>query len=431
MATQALTTRGIDALPAPRTRIEIFDLLTPGLAIRVTPTGHKSWTLLYRHQGRHRRLTLGRYPDLGLAEARRKAIRERGRIVDGADPATEKQDDRATFGDTIDALFTAYEVRYEKRKSWHEVKRILKHDVLPFWGHRRVQDITRRDVRELVENKARAAPVMANRVLARVSAFLTFALERDWIDANPAFRIRKPTDETSRDRVLTREELRAVWAALHETEARDDHGLPLPRLSAPLNDAFVVLLLTAQRCGEVCRMKWRDVDLETGWWTIPGQDAKNHDAHRVPLTALAREILHRRHQRDDDKYVFSSNGHAAVADRAKKAAAHLCRGLPFQFRAHDFRRTAASYMAEAGVDRMHIAHVLNHRSVTRSSVTAIYDRYNYDKEKRAALEKWAQVLASSVSPKSKDTKAPTQRAPVASAYELTAQSAVSPQPTAT
>ena len=81
-----------------------------------------------------------------------------------------------------------------------------------------------------------------------------------------------------------------------------------------------------------------------------------------------------------------------MADRAKKAAAILSRGLTFSFRAHDLRRTAASYMAEAGIDRMYIAHVLNHRSVTRSSVTAIYDRYHYDKEKRTALETWAREL---------------------------------------
>ena len=108
------------------------------------------------------------------------------------------------------------------------------------------------------------------------------------------------------------------------------------------------------------------------------------------------EILERRAKAEnrDDRYVFSNHGHTCVVDRAKKAAAMLCNGgVSFHFRAHDLRRTAASYMGEAGVDRFHIAHVLNHRSVTHSTVTAIYDRYRYDKEKRAALEKWAEVLS--------------------------------------
>jgi integrase len=100
----------------------------------------------------------------------------------------------------------------------------------------------------------------------------------------------------------------------------------------------------------------------------------------------------------------------------------LCKGgLSFQFRAHDLRRTAASYMGEAGVDRFHIAHVLNHRSVTHSTVTAIYDRYRYDKEKRAALEKWAEVLFGIVDVKPAPTRAPARRATRANVYEFRRQ----------
>jgi integrase len=129
---------------------------------------------------------------------------------------------------------------------------------------------------------------------------------------------------------------------------------------------------------------------------IPGNVSKNHDPHRVPLTSMVLEILGRRARAEnaDDRYVFSNDRHTCVADRAKQAAAILCKGgVSFHFRAHDLRRTAASYMGEAGVDRFHIAHVLNHRSVTHSTVTAIYDRYRYDREKRVALEKWAEVLS--------------------------------------
>src|SRR5688572_33318827 len=104
MAVQAFTARGLDALNPQATRYEVFDALTPGLAIRVTPSGHKSWVLLYRHHGRLRRLTLGRYPDRGLAGARKEALNARGRVLDGADPAAEKHDERATYGDTVGAL---------------------------------------------------------------------------------------------------------------------------------------------------------------------------------------------------------------------------------------------------------------------------------------------------------------------------------------
>src|SRR5207249_550140 len=102
------------------------------------------------------------------------------------------------------------------------------------------------------------------RMLSRISRLFSFAVERDWIDANPAFRIRKPGEEKSRDRVLSRNELRELWTAVHQTEANDGEGKPLPRLSKTLNDAFIVMLLTAQRSGEVCRMRWQDVDMDRG-----------------------------------------------------------------------------------------------------------------------------------------------------------------------
>jgi integrase len=225
----------------------------------------------------------------------------------------------------------------------------------------------------------------------------------------------------SRDRVLTRDELRELWAALGETEAKNTDDKPIPRLSQMLNDAFIMMLLTAQRCGEVCQMQWSDVDLTTGWWAIPGEVTKNHDPHRVPLTSMVLEILERRAsaKNADDRYVFSNHRHTCVADCAKKAAAILCKGgVSLHFRAHDLRRTAASYMGEAGVDRFDIAHVLNHRSVTHSTVTAVYDRYRYDKEKRAALEKWAAVLTQIVDIQPAPTAAPARPVARANVYEF-------------
>src|SRR5262249_47310582 len=146
-----------------------------------------------------------------------------------------------------------------------------------------------------------------------------------------------------------------------------------------------------------------------GWWTIPAEASKNHDPHRVPLVREASEILKRRQTDRDERYVFSNHHNTSVAARAKKAASSLSRGLSFEFRAHDLRRTAASFMGEAGVDRFHIAHVLNHRSVTHSTVTAIYDRYRYDKEKRDAVEKWANVLRAIIGAKPAPKKARARR----------------------
>lgn len=173
-------------------------------------------------------------------------------------------------------------------------------------------------------------------------------------------------------------------------------------------------------------MRWQDVDLMTGWWLIPAETSKNADPHRVPLTPLVMDILTRRSKAEnrDSRYVFSNHRSTCVVDRAKKAAAILCNGwVSFHFRAHDLRRTAASYMGEAGIDRFHIAHVLNHRSVTHSTVTAIYDRYRYDKEKRAALEKWAAVLSGIVEVKPAPPTALARRAQGQNVYECKRRSA--------
>lgn len=397
----ALTARTVAALKADQGQVDYWDKSLAGFGLRVSPT-KKVWTIFYRQKGRVRRHTLGRYPDLSLADARVVARKALHRTALGADPGAEKQTERGTYGDTVKALVDLYERKAKQKRSWPEERRILQNIVLPAWEHRLVKDIRRRDVRELVEAKAEKAPVMANRLLSRISRLFNFAMDHEWIDANPAARLTKPGAEHSRDRVLTRDEVRELWPALHETEVRDaagelvkdDEGNPIPRLSKTLNDAFVVMLLTAQRMGEVCGMRWDDVNLEAGWWTIPGTDTKNQDSHRVPLTKDVVDILKRRKEtaKPDAIYVFSNRKGTSVADRAKKAASTLSQGLSFSFRAHDLRRTAASRMAEAGVRREHIAHVLNHRSVTKSSVTAIYDRYSYDAEKRTALTTWAQVL---------------------------------------
>jgi integrase len=142
-------------------------------------------------------------------------------------------------------------------------------------------------------------------------------------------------------------------------------------------------------------MRWQNLDLKSPpWWTIPAELAKNGQPHRVPLTADVVEIIKAQcpdQEREPDRYVFAHLGES-VKDRAKKAGAALSRTLGFQFRGHDLRRTAATRMAEAGVPRQHISAVLNHVQAGPTA-TRVYDRYSYDAEKRAALERWAKELS--------------------------------------
>ena len=413
---ERLNDRRIAALPtpSPETRqLDYWDETLRGFGVRVSYGGRRAFVVRYRVNRRLRRLTLGPYPGLSLADARRKAREVLGDVARGDDPAQDKQErrDAETFG----GLAKSYlEVAEKRHRSWKEEKRIIDKDLLPDLGFRLLVDIRRRDVRELVEAIARKrkAPVMANRTLGVLSRMFNFALDREWIEASPAARIPEPGEERSRERVLGDDELRELWVSLEsrakQVEPADDEdaqeeGERKPQITPATAQAFQVQLLTAQRPGEVRSMKWADVDLEAGWWSIPGAVAKNGQAHRVPLTRTVVDILKPRLKAAGESAIFvfeNRRGAGSVAHRGKKAASALCKSLTFEFRAHDLRRTAATRMAEAGVPRDHIAKVLNHVE-GGPAATRVYDRYDYDTEKRDALERWARRLAAIVEGKTK------------------------------
>jgi integrase len=233
---------------------------------------------------------------------------------------------------------------------------------------------------------------------------LNFAVEHDWIDANPAAHIKKPTPETSRTRVLTDDEIRRVWRILSNLPTTADRPAPGRKRATgskddplcPIHARFAALLkirmLTAQRGGETARMRWSHLDLGAGWWTIPASDAKNGETHRVPLVADAVSIITalepKADERKADDYVFLRGD---VLVRAKNSPSVVARALDIDFRGHDLRRTAATRMAAAGIPRDHISRVLNHVE-GGPRATAVYDRHTYDREKQIALETWARTL---------------------------------------
>jgi integrase len=395
--------------------IDLRDGLARGLILTVLPSGRRQWSVRYVYKGKHRRLPLGDWPTLTLAKAREAARDERTKIRNGQDPAADRAAAKAKRTDTIAALVTAYLDEHAKphKRSAAEDERVLTVDVLPYWRDKAVRELTRQDIKaRLRAILKRGAPIAANRTLAVIRKMLNYAVDEEWIDANPAARIKRLAPEVSRERVLTDDELRALWRCLsnlpttaekpapgrpsRRREKRDED--PLCPVSAPLAAALKVRLLTAQRGGEVARMRWEDLDLLAGWWTIPGSDTKNGEAHRVPLTSDVLEIVKaQRHddEQDEDEepegYVFSALGGGSVAARSKKAAAQLSKVLKFDFRGHDLRRTAATRMAAAGVPSAHISHVLNHVQ-GGARATRVYDRHSYDREKRTALETWQREL---------------------------------------
>ena len=386
MPSVTMTAQWVDRVKPPAAgQVDYFDAKLPGFGLRVSHGGKRAWVLLYRLKGdpRKRRLTLGEYPALSLADARDDA---RAKLVDvdrGDDPAAEKQADKAAM--TFAELAADYLERHAKKvkRSWKEDERILTHDLLPAWGRRKAHEITRRDVMHLLDAIAdRGAPIQANRTRALVSKVYNWALGRDLVLHNPCLQVKAVATENQRDRVLSESEIRAVW--------REFEGL-----DTLMGAIFKLRLLTAQRGGEVETMRWADVDLAAGWWTIPAEFAKNGLSHRVPLAPQVVAVLRgvERVSRGG-AWVFPSpkrKGHHI--NSVNKAAERIKAGAGVDFTPHDLRRTAASHMTGMGISRLVVSKILNH---VEQGITRVYDRHSYDAEKRQALDAWAERLGAIV-----------------------------------
>ena len=371
-----LSAQSIRGLPPPTSgSVEYFDDSTPGLSLRITPKRTRTWSLLYRANGIQKRLTLGRYPAVGLADARELAQQAQRTVAKGGDPVGDKRAARHAL--TFEELAAEYIERYAKleKKSWAEDQRQIDANLRPVWKMKAAEAVSRRDVRDLLDSMAaQGARIGANRTRALISKIYNFGLERELVDQNPAIGVAKVTRERSRERVLTADELRRVWAAC-DTQS--------PHVAA----WFRLRLATAQRGGEILRMRWQDRIGE--WWTVPADFVKNRQGHRVYLNPIAREILAGIIPTEGYEWVFPESLMGDFKHVSRRLAREN-RANVSDFRGHDLRRTAASVMTSGGVPRFIVARILNH-SESRD-ITGVYDRYSYDREKRAAMVFWAKQL---------------------------------------
>lgn len=380
---KTLDARSVAALKPPKSgQVDYWDTKTPGFGIRVSVGGTKSWMLMYRDAMKSKkRLRLGEWPEMGLADARQAAKSYGGQVADGGNPAADKAAAKAepTFGEFA-AVYLERHARVNKKpRSVHEDILMLNADLLPHWRNHKLSDIHRKDVIALLDAiVARGAGVHANRVRALVSKMFSFAIARDLTEMNPAYKVPRPVTEVARDRVLAPDEIRRLWKALDGE-------------SSKAVAVFKLALLTAARRGELLGMEWSELDLDAAWWTIPAARSKNGLAHRVPLVpsavALLRAIEADNH---DSQYVFRGGRVGRPIANPQKWLLRLRQRARLQdFRLHDVRRTVASNLSALGVPRLVVSKVLNH---VETGITAVYDRHSYDAEKRSALLKWERHL---------------------------------------
>ncbi len=379
---------------------ELWDSRISGLCLRVSPGGACTWTFRYRPKDStsFKRLSLGRYPEVGLSLARQRAEEKRVEVAGGADPQGERKAKREASALTFDSVADAYLERYAKphKRSWANDALYLKAHVRPAWGARPANRISRADAATLLDAIAKAAPTSANRTQSILSRLFNWAIESGLLEVNPLARMPKRAKETAKDRVLSSDEIRVLWRAIGDG-----------RVYESVTAALRFLLLTGLRPGEVAGAaiaELADVDnAARARLEIPAARMKGGRAHVVPLAPMALAIVRAQLGRavEGQTHVFPS----AFADRGPIARHSLSQGLRRIIEAlpdakavrrpyptpHDFRRTLATGLAALGVPREDRLAVLAH---AQGDVHGIhYDKHDRFAEKRRALEAWENHLA--------------------------------------
>ena len=374
----------------------VWDEALPGFGVKVNAGGSRQYVVQFRSTGgESKRVTLGRVDALAPDDARRAARETLAKVQLGSDPHAERAEERARAATTLERVVARYLEAVGARlkpRSLDEVTRHLKAHWKPL-ADLPLHKVKRADVAaRLAEISRGHGPIAANRARAALSALYAWAMGQGLVDANVVVGTNRPAEEVARDRVLTNDELAAIWTACRE----DDHGR-IVRL----------LMLTGQRREEVAGIRWSELDLEDGVWSLPAARTKNKRPHDVPLSSEAVALLRAiPKQRDRDLVFGSGKGGFSGWSKAKKEldtriakASDSAEGHPTAepdpatkaqpWRLHDLRRTAATRMAELGTLPHVVEAVLNHVSGHKSGVAGIYNRATYAPEKKAALELWA------------------------------------------
>ncbi|MFH1919446.1 MAG: site-specific integrase [Planctomycetota bacterium] len=350
--------RRIEALgPPAKGREQYRDAKTPGLVVRVTHTGAKSFAVYKKVNGRPVRFKLGTFPTMTVEQARRQAADILGEIAKGKNPAVARHEARHEA--TVGGLF-AYWLDYARqhKRTWKEDERLYNKFLKP-WANRQLSSVTRRNVEALHARVGEQnGRYQANRLLAFIRAAFNKADRLDYHGPNPTTGIKKFPEE-SRDRYLEGHELRALFVALTQEESL-------------FADFILLALLTGARRGNLQAMQWADVNLDLGVWRIP--QTKSGRPVLVPLIPAAVEILTRRFEEaNGSPWVFPTRSRTGHLVEPKTAWKRVCAraGLP-DLRLHDLRRSLGSWQAKGGASLPIIGKSLGHQD--GSPATSIYAR---------------------------------------------------------
>ena len=373
MPKRRLTELTVHKLPPAAATYLVWDTHQRGLAIRIQPTGRKAWYVVYSRRGRPRWLHLGDAGVIGLADARQMAAEAMLAVAKGKDPAAEKRAERGAG--TFAELAERYVEHYAKRrnKSWAQADKLIRRHALPRWGKLQAASISRADVRAMMSRIE--APVLANQVLAAVSAVFSWAVKQEVVGTNPCRGVDRNATR-SRERVLSDSELPRFWSAF------DDASLVV-------GTALKTMLLSGQRPCEISHM--RHEHIVDGWWEMPGEPVpalgwpgtKNSQTHRIWLPAPAQALLAELDDKAAEGFVFAGPGGRPV-DGLDAAMRAICAKLGVERATpHDLRRTHGSTITALGFGRDAMNRIQNHRE---GGIASVYDRHGYAEETKRVMD---------------------------------------------
>ncbi len=362
--------------PPETGRLEIFDSIVPALALRVTPTGARTYVVRGRVKGRPEsiRVTVGDARGMKLSDARQQASDVLQQMRAGNDPRRGEQRD-ITLAELVDDWVALHLARRSERYR-DEAVRAIRY-AFPQLLQRPAAQITKADAVTVLDRLVRAGKtVMAGRTLAYSRAAFSWAQKRDLVPTNPFANLPIAAGGTERDRVLIDDELVKVWTATG-------------KLGYPFGPSVRLMTLTLQREDEVAGMRWSELDLDRSLWRIPGARMKNGRAHDVHLSEPARAILRDLPHIDGCDFVFTTTGRTPISGFSKaKRRLDAMAGID-PWRLHDLRRTGVTKLAALGFDSIVVDKLLAHQPAKLRGVAGVYQRHDFARERAMALDAWA------------------------------------------
>lgn len=370
-------------------QIQYTDSKVPGLKLRITKNGAKSFSFRYYINGKEKRYSIGLYPQVKVGAARRIARSLHEKVMKGEDPQRErvKSRDDITIAELAE-VFKEGHLPTLKPSTQHDYKNRIDSVIVPAIGGIIAKKIEPDDIHDLLEEIAENAPIQSNRVRAIMSSMFSFAQRRRYVTINPVAGVPRLGKENQRNRYYEVDEIPILWEFFND-------------MPQPTQSLFKMLLITGQRLGETRQMEWNQID-DNHIWTIPEKLTKAKREHKVPLPPMAVNVLQQVGiVTGGGKFVFESPINKGEPIRWVQFHAKNIRDAEngiSDFRIHDIRHTVTTHMADLQVNRTVLGKVLNHKQMAGDNhITARYDQYDYMTEKTEALQRWNYRLESIIS----------------------------------